>query len=181
MNSLLLSLSSTCRLRPVIPILRSISTRVRPVPAPRGTHLLPTASPVPLTPTAASITTPDAFLKSIGRSCDTKVSVDGWDDFWQQDRTKLKSAGVGVRDRRYILWCMEKYRSGLSPEEFAYDPKPKKTIRAWGPTVQEGQRIRSRRDRNKPSKKASKRSLRFKARRLLKKPSKKQKKTTVTV
>ncbi|KAF8172005.1 hypothetical protein K438DRAFT_187182 [Mycena galopus ATCC 62051] len=132
MNSLLLSLSSSCRLRLVVPISRSLSTRVRPVPAPR-----------------ASITTPDAFLKAIGRSCDTKVSVESWDDFWQQDGNKLKTAGVGVRDRRYILWCMEKYRSGLSPEEFAYDPKPKKVIRGWGPTVQLGKRIRSRRDRTK--------------------------------
>ncbi|KAJ6508534.1 hypothetical protein C8R45DRAFT_967743 [Mycena sanguinolenta] len=181
MNSLLLSLSSKCRLRPVSPILRSLSTRVRPVPAPR-----------------ASITTPDAFLKSIGRSSDTKVSVETWDDLWQQDGTKLRSAGVGVRDRRfvrvescyryitqvshrYILWCMEKFRSGLSPEEFAYDPTPKKTIRGWGPTVQDGKRIRSRRDRNKPSKASTRRALRFEARRDKRKTEKRRNKGPVTV
>ncbi|KAJ6585162.1 hypothetical protein B0H19DRAFT_881407, partial [Mycena capillaripes] len=91
------------------------------------------------------IGTPDAFLKAIGRSCDTKLSIENWDDFWKQGGRNLKSAGVGVRDRRYILWCMEKYRSGLSVEEFAHDPKPKKTIRGWGPSVQNGKRIRSRR------------------------------------
>ncbi|KAF7365041.1 Protein FYV4, mitochondrial [Mycena venus] len=131
MNSLL----SSCRLRALVPLARSLSTRVRPIQEPRD-----------------SISTPDAFLKAIGRSSDTKLSVESWEDLWNQDGTKLKSAGVGVRDRRYILWCMEKYRSGLSPEEFAYEPKPKKTIRGWGPSVQNGKRIRSRRDRTKRSK-----------------------------
>jgi hypothetical protein len=149
MTSLLLSLSSSSRLRALLPISRSLSTRARPIPETRGEHLrLPTALHVPLTGIAAadSISTPGAFLKAIGRSCDTKLSIESWDDFWKQDGTNLKSAGVGVRDRRsvfyhhnkylrfeplprYILWCMEKYRSGLSVKEFAHEPRPKKTIR----------------------------------------------------
>ncbi|KAJ7367088.1 hypothetical protein DFH08DRAFT_836524 [Mycena albidolilacea] len=142
MNGLLLSLGAGPRLRALAPIARSISSRVRPVPAPRD-----------------PITTPAAFLKAIGRSCDTKLSVETWDDLWNQNGTKLKSAGLGVRDRRYILWSMEKYRSGLSPGEFAYEPKPKKTIRGWGPSVQDGKRIRSRRVRTKRSTKRPKISL----------------------
>jgi hypothetical protein len=149
MTSLLLSLSSSSRLRALLPISRSLSTRARPIPETRGEHLrLPTALHAPLTGIAAadSISTPGAFLKAIGRSCDTKLSIESWDDFWKQDGTNLKSAGVGVRDRRsvfyhhnkylrfeplprYILWCMEKYRSGLSVKEFAHEPRPKKTIR----------------------------------------------------
>ncbi|KAJ7442632.1 hypothetical protein FB451DRAFT_1057380 [Mycena latifolia] len=139
--------SRLCALVPRIS--RSLATKVRPIPEPSGANQLLRASDVPLIPVAGSITTPDAFLKAIGRSADTKLSVESWDEFWQQSSINLKSAGVGVRDRRYILWCMEKYRSGLRVEEFAHDPKPKKTIRGWGPTVQNGKRIRSRRDRTK--------------------------------
>jgi hypothetical protein len=105
MTSLLLSLSSSSRLRALLPISRSLSTRARPIPETRGEHLrLPTALHVPLTGIAAadSISTPEAFLKAIGRSCDTKVSIESWDDFWKQDGTNLKSAGVGVRDRRSV-------------------------------------------------------------------------------
>ena len=49
---------------------------------------------------------------------------------------------------RYILWCMEKFRNGLPVEEFAHELKPKKKIRGWGPAVQNGKRIRSRRVKN---------------------------------
>jgi hypothetical protein len=50
---------------------------------------------------------------------------------------------------RYILWCMTKYRQGVPIEEFAHELKPKKTIRGWGPKVQNGKRIRSRRVKDK--------------------------------
>ncbi|KAJ7677488.1 IGR protein motif-domain-containing protein [Mycena rosella] len=150
MNSLLSSGSRLCSLAPRTCRSLATATKSRPVPSRRGIHnLLPTASQIPLIRAAESITTPEAFLKAIGRSADTKVSVESWDEFWQQSSANLKSAGVGVRDRRYILWCMEKYRSGLSVEEFAHEPRPKKTVRGWGPTVQDGKRIRSRRDRTK--------------------------------
>ncbi|KAJ7069642.1 hypothetical protein C8F01DRAFT_930656, partial [Mycena amicta] len=100
-------------------------------------------------PLADTIETPTSFLKSIGRSADTKLKNAEemrWYDFWQTDGVALKKAGVGVRDRRYILWCMEKFRNGESVDEFAHEPTPKKKIRGWGPTVQNGKRIRSRRD-----------------------------------
>ncbi|KAJ7505147.1 hypothetical protein B0H11DRAFT_1708771 [Mycena galericulata] len=150
MTSIFLALGSSSRLCSLVPrISRSLSTRVRPIPDPRGTHLLPTASHVPLIPAAESIRTPEDFLKAIGRSAETKLSIESWDEFWNQSGVNLKSAGVGVRDRRYILWCMEKYRNGLPVEEFAHEMKPKKTIRGWGPSVQNGKKIRSRRDKSK--------------------------------
>ncbi|KAH8114371.1 hypothetical protein DFH11DRAFT_210591 [Phellopilus nigrolimitatus] len=85
------------------------------------------------------------FLKSIGRVAETKVKVEKWKEFWGMDGHTLKKAGLAVRDRRYILWCMEKYRQGLDPADFAHEPKPKKKIRGHGPAVQNGKRIRSRR------------------------------------
>ncbi|KAF9642257.1 hypothetical protein BDM02DRAFT_3078229, partial [Thelephora ganbajun] len=85
------------------------------------------------------------FLKSIGRSAETKVKVEKWDELWKLDGSELKKQGVGVRDRRYILWAMQKYRIGADPTEFAHAVTPKKKIRGWGPSVQNGKRIRSRR------------------------------------
>ncbi|KAK7056939.1 hypothetical protein VNI00_002657 [Paramarasmius palmivorus] len=105
---------------------------VRPIPAPRD-----------------SINTPQDFLKAIGRSMDSKISQDSWEEFWRSATgNQLRAKGLSVRDRRYTLWCMEKFRQGVPIEEFAYEPRPKKTIRGWGPAVQNGKRIRSRRIKN---------------------------------
>jgi hypothetical protein len=41
----------------------------------------------------------------------------------------LTSLTKVVNRSRYILWCMEKYRSGLPVENFSHEPRPKKTIR----------------------------------------------------
>jgi hypothetical protein len=46
------------------------------------------------------ITTPESFLKAIGRGSETKVSFDTWDALWKIDGLALKKAGVAVRDRR---------------------------------------------------------------------------------
>ncbi|ETW81587.1 hypothetical protein HETIRDRAFT_318188, partial [Heterobasidion irregulare TC 32-1] len=92
-----------------------------------------------------SITSAEAFLKAIGRSSETKVSYEAWDQLWRTNGHDLKKAGLSVQDRRYILWAMEKYRLGKDPSEFAYEVSKKKKIRGWGPAVQNGKRIRSRR------------------------------------
>ncbi|KAJ7133024.1 hypothetical protein C8R46DRAFT_970596 [Mycena filopes] len=149
LNTLFRNLS--CSARPALS--RALTTRVRPSPDPRGAHLLPTApSDRPLIPNTDSIHTPADFLKAIGRSVDTKVSPENWEDFWQKTTGRnLKSSGLGVRDRRYVLWCMEKYRQGLPVKSFAHEPTPKKTIRGWGPAVQNGKRIRSRRVKSTPT------------------------------
>ena len=41
---------------------------------------------------------------------------------------KLKGAGVSVKDRKYLLWSLEKFRQ--------------KKVRGWGPRVQKGYRVR---------------------------------------
>ena len=73
----------------------------------------------------------EGFLSSLGRSAETKVKVDDWESFWKMDRHTFRKAGLPVRDRRYILWCMEKYRQGLDPKEFAHEAPPKKKIRGY--------------------------------------------------
>ncbi|KAH8104581.1 IGR protein motif-domain-containing protein [Cristinia sonorae] len=102
----------------------------RPIPPPRGT-----------------IDSPVAFLKAIGRSAETKLPAvpESWEELWKLNGQVLKKAGVAVKDRRYIMWSMEKYRMGEDPAEFAHPPRPKRTIRGRGPSVQNGKRIRSRR------------------------------------
>ncbi|KAK1226272.1 hypothetical protein PQX77_010745 [Marasmius sp. AFHP31] len=104
---------------------------VKPIPAPRDL-----------------INTPQDFLKAIGRDMDTKIKTESWEELWKSSGLQFREAGLSVRDRRYALWCMEKFRQGVPVEEFAHDPRSKKTIRGWGPTVQNGKRIRSRRMKN---------------------------------
>ncbi|KAI0300288.1 hypothetical protein BC826DRAFT_669221 [Russula brevipes] len=105
------------------------------------THAL--SKPVP--PPRGDISTPESFLRAIGRSSETKLSVDGWEALWKTNSLALKKAGLAVRDRRYILWAMERYRQGDDPSDYAHEVKPKKKIRGHGPAVQFGKRIRSRR------------------------------------
>ncbi|KAI0754992.1 hypothetical protein C8Q80DRAFT_402785 [Daedaleopsis nitida] len=127
---------STClaaRLQTFFPSLtRSAVNRAlqRPPPPPRG-----------------NISTPEQFLKAIGRSSDTKLSPESWEELWQTNGYALKKAGLGVRDRRYIMWSMEKFRQGENPVDFAYAPTPAKKVRGRGPAVQNGKRLRSRRHR----------------------------------
>lgn len=84
-------------------------------------------------------------MKAIGRSSETKASYGAWDKFWRISGLELRKAGLSVQERRYILWAMQKYRLGEDPAEFAHEAKGKKKIRGWGPAVQDGKRIRSRR------------------------------------
>ncbi|KAI0720456.1 IGR protein motif-domain-containing protein [Cerioporus squamosus] len=126
-----MSISLVARLRPFLPSLtRSVVNKAaqRPVPPPRG-----------------NITTPEDFLKAIGRSSENKLSPESWEQLWHTDGSQLKKAGLGVSERRYILWSMEKFRQGLDPAEFAHEAKPVKRIRGRGPAVQNGKRLRSRR------------------------------------
>jgi len=72
------------------------------------------------------------------------VKAESWYQLWKINGRDLKEQGVSVKDRRYILWAMEKFRQGEDPKSFAHEPKPKKKIRGRGPAVQNGKRIRSR-------------------------------------
>ncbi|KAE8255286.1 hypothetical protein A4X13_0g3094 [Tilletia indica] len=62
----------------------------------------------------------------------------------KQINKDLKASGVTVKDRRYILWALEKFRQGQDPAQFSLGVKPKKKIRGWGPRVQNGIRVRGR-------------------------------------
>jgi hypothetical protein len=75
---------------------------LRPVPAPQGivsarrSNLRVCADGSDL----GDITTPQAFLSAVGRSAETKVTIDSWDAFWHTSGYDLKKAGITVKDRR---------------------------------------------------------------------------------
>lgn len=57
--------------------------------------------------------TVELFLKKIGRMCDQhKDLFTSWEHFWGCDGRELKKLGVPLRDRKYILNWMSKYRNG---------------------------------------------------------------------
>ena len=58
-----------------------------------------------------------------------------WEELFRLNNQKLNKMGLGVKDRRYLLWCLEKFRQGGDPRSFAKEEKPKKTVRGWGPPV----------------------------------------------
>lgn len=74
-------------------------------------------------------------------TCVSAVGED-WDAMFALNSEKLKGAGVPVKDRKYILWSLEKYRQGERPADFAHDVKKPKKVRGWGPRVQKGIRVR---------------------------------------
>ncbi|SHO76056.1 Similar to S.cerevisiae protein FYV4 (Protein of unknown function) [Malassezia sympodialis ATCC 42132] len=120
---------------PVHPLfVRSASSAAtRAVPSPRG-----------------KIDSPKAFLQAISKprrdlaSNSTCVSAVGedWDMMFRLTSEKLKGEGMAVKDRKYLLWSLEKFRQGEDPRDFAYDIKKPKKVRGWGPRVQKGYRVR---------------------------------------
>jgi hypothetical protein len=81
-----MSFALAIRLRPsFLPSCRTFQNHalLKSVPPPRG-----------------DISTPETFLKAIGRGSETKISFDTWDDLWKTNGLALKKAGLAVRDRR---------------------------------------------------------------------------------
>ena len=52
--------------------------------------------------TLGDITTPEDFLKAIGRSSESKLTPDSWEQLWHTDGFQLKKAGLSVQDRRCV-------------------------------------------------------------------------------
>ena len=108
-----MSLRLAARLQTAFPSLaRTVVNRAaqRPPPVPRGA---PAVRAVKLLRsltwttafTSGNIKTAEDFLKAIGRSSDTKLSVESWEELWQTNGFALKKAGLGVRDRRCVLYA----------------------------------------------------------------------------
>ncbi|TDL17257.1 hypothetical protein BD410DRAFT_816541 [Rickenella mellea] len=120
-------------------LLRRLCTCLPPLARSFQTHV-----PKPPPPTSR-IQSAQGFLTAIGRSAESKLKVEDWEELWKLDGKGMKKMGLTIQDRRYILWAMEKFRQGEDPQKFWHPEKPKKTVRGRGPAVQNGKRIRSRR------------------------------------
>lgn len=88
---------------------RSIVNRaaLRPVPAPRGNipgtcGSVASMNSYAYTTVTGDIATASDFLKAIGRSAETKVTVESWDELWKLNGPTLRKAGLGIRDRRCV-------------------------------------------------------------------------------
>ncbi|KPV72016.1 uncharacterized protein RHOBADRAFT_56152 [Rhodotorula graminis WP1] len=98
----------------------------RRVPKPRGQY-----------------TDPAAILAASKRGLESYADKMGsWDEAFTKTGAELRDAGMTVKQSRYTLWLLEKYRQGHDPLSVAVPPTPKKTIRGWGPRVQGGIRVR---------------------------------------
>jgi hypothetical protein len=71
--------------RPTAPAIRSLHLGTPPIPPQRA---------------EIGITGPQEFLQAIGRDAEQKVKVETWDGLFSLQKHQLKTAGVGVKDRR---------------------------------------------------------------------------------
>ncbi|CAE6423299.1 unnamed protein product [Rhizoctonia solani] len=109
---------------------------IRRVPASLSLRQLHGRTFNPLPPSSERLgkyQTPQDLLAAIGRSSETKLKVETWDDLWRMRGGEMKQAGLTPAERRYtaryILWALEKIRQGYDPAKIAIKEKPKKTIR----------------------------------------------------
>ncbi|KAG0659135.1 hypothetical protein C6P46_005306 [Rhodotorula mucilaginosa] len=52
-----------------------------------------------------------------------------WSELFTKTSGDLRDAGMDVKQTRYTLWLLEKYRQGHDPATVAVAPTPKKTVR----------------------------------------------------
>lgn len=88
-----------------------------------------------------SIPDVEAFLKTIGRDCSelTETFENKWENLFEWDSKILKSKGVSVQQRRYILHQAQKFRNGEPVKEmkkgkksfFGGERNRKATVAKW--------------------------------------------------
>jgi hypothetical protein len=81
------------------------SALLKPVPPPKGTYISSRVTSKAHHFVAGDISTPEAFLKAIGRGSETKISFDKWDDLWKANGLALRKAGLAVRERRCVTFA----------------------------------------------------------------------------
>ncbi|BGP27468.1 hypothetical protein JCM10295v2_006436 [Rhodotorula toruloides] len=68
--------------------------------------------------------------------------VGSWDNLFMKSGKELREAGMNIKQSKYCLWLLEKYRQGFNPAHVAIPQKPKKKFRGWGPKIQHGVRVK---------------------------------------
>lgn len=82
--------------------------------------------------TVAGGHTTRSVLETFGRDTVSKlpdVDTMEWEELFRLNNQKLVKLGMGVQERKYLLWCLEKFRQGEDPKNFAKEEPKKKTVR----------------------------------------------------
>ncbi|CEQ42526.1 SPOSA6832_04348, partial [Sporobolomyces salmonicolor] len=119
------------------------SARWPSIPVPFSSTFLPCSFLTPFR-RAEPFHTPAAVLaaskRNLGQYAD---KFENWAALFSKTSAQLRDeVGMQVKESRYLLWLLEKYRQGHNPDAVAVPPTPKKTIRGWGPRIQNGKRVR---------------------------------------
>lgn len=74
------------------------------------TRTIPTIIPKP----SSEIPDTTTFLNVIGRNCNEFIDTyeNQWDNLFKWDSNTMKEKGIPTQQRKYILFQLEKYRSG---------------------------------------------------------------------
>ncbi|RSH95072.1 hypothetical protein EHS25_000158 [Saitozyma podzolica] len=99
-------------------------------------QLSTTARQLAKAPLAATSETPTPLdlLTKIGRGAEKRLAqhAESWEalnSVWNKGGQGIKDSGLGVRDRRYVLWAFSKYSQGESPSDFVRPPRAAKKFR----------------------------------------------------
>ncbi|GAA5971346.1 hypothetical protein JCM3765_007010 [Sporobolomyces pararoseus] len=92
----------------------------------------------------APFDSPTKVLKASKRNLEQySTKFESFESLFSKTSQELRDEiGMTVKESRYFLNILEKYRQGFNPDQIAVEEKPKKTIRGWGPRVQNGIRVR---------------------------------------
>lgn len=92
----------------------------------RAVHSLRTRT-IPTTVPKPTATIPDvaAFLNTIGRNCNEFADTyeNEWNNLFKWDSSVMKEKGIPAQQRRYILFQLEKFRTGQTLESIAKGKK----------------------------------------------------------
>ncbi|EGF81499.1 hypothetical protein BATDEDRAFT_87714 [Batrachochytrium dendrobatidis JAM81] len=79
---------------------------------------------------SATINSPEAFLKAIGRSCETVApKFTSWDSLFTATSSDLKTLGIKSQMRKYILGWREWYCRGVTPRALELPKRQKKYLK----------------------------------------------------
>jgi len=71
--------------------------------------------------------TVEKFLKTIGRGCDAYIkSFDSWDDFASSRGREMKEKEIPIKQRKWMMRWLEKYRQGEEPRFVKFTSKAHK-------------------------------------------------------
>ncbi len=69
----------------------------------------------------------ETFLKKIGRECDQHIDkFANWNELMTLKTRELKLKGIPIKQRRWILRWVEKYKQGFEPELIKFQSKAKR-------------------------------------------------------